>query len=57
MIVPFANTDYAKKMMTGTKPEIVIDEKMNHFVPWSHPQYIRQAILKYLAQIDAQTSK
>ena len=57
MIVPFANTAYAKKMMTGMKPDMVIDDEMNHFVPWSHPQYIRKAVLKYLDQINTQTSK
>ena len=57
MIVPFANTAYAKKMITGVKPDIVIDDGMNHFVPWSHPQYIRKAILKYLDQINVQTLK
>ncbi|HAS45452.1 MAG TPA: alpha/beta hydrolase [Microscillaceae bacterium] len=57
MIVPFANTAYAQKMMTGMKPDWVIDDAMNHFVPWSHPQYIRKAVLKYLDQINAQTSK
>ena len=48
IVVPFANTAFAKKMLKNAQVTYVIDKKMNHFVPWSHPQYIRDAILKYL---------
>jgi pimeloyl-ACP methyl ester carboxylesterase len=50
MIVPFANTAFAKKMMSNAQLEVVVDDQMNHFIPWSHPQYIRRAIHKYLNQ-------
>lgn len=52
MIVPFANTAFAKKMMTQAQLEVIVDDKMNHFVPWSHPQYIHKAIEKYLSQLN-----
>lgn len=48
IIVPFANTNFARRMLRNAKVTYVIDKKMNHFVPWSHPQYVRDAILKYL---------
>ena len=51
MIVPFANTAYAKKMLVNAQLEVIVDDKMNHFIPWSHPQYIREALHKYLSQI------
>lgn len=50
ILVPFANTAFAKKMMHNAQLEVVIDNKMNHFIPWTHPQYIRQAIHKYLSK-------
>ena len=48
IVVPFANTAFAQKMIKNAPVTYVIDKKMNHFVPWSHPQYVRDAILKYL---------
>ncbi|EAY30852.1 alpha/beta hydrolase superfamily, putative [Microscilla marina ATCC 23134] len=50
ILVPFANTAFAKKMMVNAQLEVVTEDKMNHFIPWTHPQYIHRAIHKYLAQ-------
>ncbi|WP_299457012.1 alpha/beta hydrolase [uncultured Microscilla sp.] len=50
ILVPFANTAFAKKMMVNAQLEVITKDKMNHFIPWTHPQYIHQAIHKYLAQ-------
>jgi pimeloyl-ACP methyl ester carboxylesterase len=49
-LVPVANTDFAKRMLTNAPTEYVIVEGMNHFVPWSHPQLIREAILKLVKE-------
>lgn len=46
--VPPGNADFAKKMMVNTSVEIVRKEDMNHFVPWTNPELIRQAILTLL---------
>ncbi len=46
--VPPENADFAKKMMVNTTVELMLKEDMNHFVPWSDPQLIRQAIIKLL---------
>lgn len=48
MVVPFANAAFAKRMMRNALLEMIIDKKMNHFIPWTHPQYIREPVLKYL---------
>jgi len=45
-LVPAGNADFAKKMMTNAKVEVVMKDNMNHFVPWNNPQLIRDAILK-----------
>jgi pimeloyl-ACP methyl ester carboxylesterase len=48
--VPAENADFAKKMMVNTSVEIVMKDDMNHFVPWSDPQLIRQAILRLIEE-------
>ncbi len=45
-LVPAANADFAKRMLVNAPFELVSDSTMNHFVPWSHPHYITNAILK-----------
>ncbi len=47
-LVPPGNADFAKKMITNAPVELVLKENMNHFVPWSNPELIREAILKLL---------
>ncbi len=47
-LVPPGNADFAKKMLINTSVEIVLKESMGHFVPWSNPELIRQAILKLI---------
>jgi pimeloyl-ACP methyl ester carboxylesterase len=49
MLVSPKNADFAEKMLvnaTSLKVERV--DTMNHFVPWSHPQLIKKAILESL---------
>jgi pimeloyl-ACP methyl ester carboxylesterase len=43
------NADFARKMLTNTSSlDFIIKEDMNHFVPWQHPELIREGILKLL---------
>lgn len=43
------NADFAEKILTNAKSlKIVRIDTMNHFVPWSHPQLIKKAILESL---------
>lgn len=50
-LVDPGNADFAKKMMTNAKVDLVVVDDMNHFVPWSHPQLIRQAVLKLIDEL------
>jgi len=50
MLVDPRNADFAKKMIVNAPVELVALEDMNHFVPWSNPELITQAILKLLDQ-------
>ncbi len=47
-LVPPANADFAVKMITNAPVKVVMGEEMSHFVPWTDPQLIRNAILELL---------
>ena len=49
-LVPPGNADFAKKMITNAPVELVIQDDMNHFVPWTNPELIMQAILQLLTK-------
>jgi pimeloyl-ACP methyl ester carboxylesterase len=43
------NADFAEKMLVNSKSvKIIKVDTMNHFVPWSHPQLIKKAIIESL---------
>ena len=43
------NADFAEKMLVNAKSlKVVRIDTMNHFVPWSHPQLIKKAIIESL---------
>lgn len=48
-LVPPANADFAKRMITQAPVKVVMNESMDHFVPWSHPHLIREAVLELVA--------
>jgi pimeloyl-ACP methyl ester carboxylesterase len=49
MLVSPKNADFAEKMLINAKNlKVVRIDTMNHFVPWSHPQLIKKAILENL---------
>lgn len=48
-LVPPGNADFAQKMITNAPVELVFNPNMNHFVPWGHPELIKDAILKMVA--------
>lgn len=48
-LVPPGNAEYAQKMLTNAHTDLIRIEDMNHFVPWNHPELIREAILKLIA--------
>ena len=47
-LVPPANADFARKMITNAPVRLVIEKEMNHFIPWTYPQLIRNAVLELL---------
>jgi pimeloyl-ACP methyl ester carboxylesterase len=47
-LVPFANTAFARKMLVNAQVSFVFNDNMDHFVPWSHPELIQQAILSMI---------
>ena len=49
MFVSPKNADFAQKMLVNAKSlKIIKVDTMNHFVPWSHPQLIKRAIIESL---------
>jgi len=54
-LVDFANVEFAKNHLTNAPVEYIIKDDMNHFVPWSNPELIREAILRMLnsQEVDA----
>ena len=52
-LVPYENVNFARKMLVNAPVEFVIKDDMNHFVPWSDPQLITDAILKMVSKSDS----
>ena len=55
-LVPAANAEFAKKMLVNAPVEFVFKEDMDHFVPWSNPELIRNAILQMTNQKNIATN-
>lgn len=53
VFVPAANADFAKKMLINAPVDFVIVDGMDHFVPWSNPELIHDAILSMLNKTSA----
>jgi pimeloyl-ACP methyl ester carboxylesterase len=49
------NADFAKKMIINAPVELVVDTEMGHFIPWSHPNIIREAIIKHLDLLNSRS--
>ncbi len=46
--VPYQNVDFARRMLVNAPVNIQLLDDVDHFIPWSHPQVIRQATLEML---------
>jgi pimeloyl-ACP methyl ester carboxylesterase len=56
-LVPPENADFAReKLINASSLEFVLKDDMNHFVPWSNPELIRNAILKLLDEVPSHAS-
>jgi pimeloyl-ACP methyl ester carboxylesterase len=47
-LVPAKNADFVKKMLVNASVDLRLIEDMNHFVPWSHPHLIQDAVLNMI---------
>jgi pimeloyl-ACP methyl ester carboxylesterase len=45
-LVPAGNAEFIKKQLTNAQPKMIYEEGMDHFVPWSHPHLIKNAVLE-----------
>jgi len=45
------NADFAKKMITNAPVKLMLREDMNHFVPWIHPEMIREAVVELIQTV------
>jgi pimeloyl-ACP methyl ester carboxylesterase len=54
-LVPPGNADFAKKMLTNAPVTLVLRDDMDHFVPWSNPELIRESILRLQQDRKART--
>lgn len=53
-LVPFANVDFMKKHLTGTKAmEVTVVDGQNHFLPWNSKDKVEAAIAKAFAMMEA----
>jgi hypothetical protein len=50
-LVSCKNADFAEKMLVNTQVDVVRVEGMNHFVPWSNPELIHDAVLRMLDKV------
>ncbi|MBO6792491.1 MAG: alpha/beta hydrolase [Balneolaceae bacterium] len=48
-LVPVENVDFVKQQLVALKPEMIIVDSMNHFVPWSNPELIKAEIFRISA--------
>ncbi|NOT40671.1 MAG: alpha/beta hydrolase, partial [Alphaproteobacteria bacterium] len=52
-LVPFANVDFMKKHLTGTKAmEVTALDGQNHFLPWNSKDKVEAAIAKAFAMME-----
>jgi len=49
-LVSPGNADFAKRMLVNAPVEFMLVPDMNHFVPWNHPELIREAVLRLLKE-------
>lgn len=49
-LVPAGNADFAKQMLVQSPPIVHLKDGVNHFIPWSHPEFIRDAVIEMIEQ-------
>jgi pimeloyl-ACP methyl ester carboxylesterase len=51
--VPAANADFARRMLTHAEVDFVLDPEWDHFIVWSRPELIREAVLRQITAYEA----
>jgi pimeloyl-ACP methyl ester carboxylesterase len=51
--VPAANADFARQMLTHAEVDFVLDPEWDHFIVWSRPELIREAVLRQITAREA----
>lgn len=51
-LVPIANSKFGAKQMTNAQVDTIYDAQLNHLIPWKRPDLIKQAIFKYLDEME-----
>ncbi|MGC3943300.1 MAG: alpha/beta hydrolase [Chryseolinea sp.] len=49
-LVPAENAEFARKQLVNAPVEFVFKDDMDHFVPWSNPELIHDAIIRMITQ-------
>lgn len=49
-LVPVGNVDFATRMLINSDVKVIRKTNMNHFVPWTNPELIKEGILHLLEQ-------
>lgn len=52
-LVPAGNADFVRKMVTNAPLRFVMKEEMDHFVPWSNPELIQEAVFSMVQELSA----
>lgn len=47
-LVSPGNADFARRVLTNAPLDVIFVDDMNHFVPWTHSELIRDAVLRHL---------
>jgi len=50
-LVPYANAEFAQRMLVNSNVKILTDDDADHFIPWSHPAMVNRAILEMLDEV------
>lgn len=50
-LVPAANAEFIRNQLINATPKMIYEEGMDHFVPWSHPHLIKNAVMEMVGEL------
>jgi len=54
-LVPAENADFARSRLVNATVDMVRKDDLNHFIPWTKPQLIREAVDRHLAWLTSES--